>query len=206
MSSDTLDPSISAWLSQILDVSPTQPSLYPSNSTESPNIEDDDVSIQHSEDTSFYKQTDSNPRHTYHFPNLFDQGPEIFPALNSTYRSTLELLESLPAPFDLMRLLPGLPTRLSTAFELSEALPHEISNPLVRCAPFSPFFDFLIFTMQRSRNQCLNATHQLRWKWYAFECSTFVNAYASKKLYRKYIQIWNDSISTRHPTWLLKYV
>lgn len=141
MSSDTLDPFISAWLSQIPDVFSTQPSSYPNNSTES-HLEDDDVSIRHSEDTSLCEQTDSDPRHTHHFPNLFDEGPEHFSALNSTYRSTLELLESLPAPFDLMRLLPGLPTRSSTAFELSEALPHEISNPLVRCRPFFSIFFF----------------------------------------------------------------
>lgn len=59
-------------------------------------------------------------------------GANFFPILNSTYKSNLVLLRCLPSQSDLMKVLPVLPTRMSTKYGLSAALPHSITNPLVR--------------------------------------------------------------------------
>lgn len=51
--------------------------------------------------------------------------------LNSGYRSTWELLKSLPAPTHMMQILPTLPTHYFTPAELNAQLPDPVCNPIV---------------------------------------------------------------------------
>lgn len=51
--------------------------------------------------------------------------------LNSGYRSTWELLKSLPAPTHTMQVLPTLPTHYFTPAELNAQLPDPVCSPLV---------------------------------------------------------------------------
>lgn len=119
MSSD-LYPSIIAWLLSTPDVYPTPPSFYSTaDIAEPPNVTDGRASIDtlsHASDLTF-------PPEFLHLE---------FPVLNSTYRSTLELLHSLPKTSEMVNILPSLPTRALPMYELLEALPHEVTNPLVR--------------------------------------------------------------------------
>lgn len=80
---------------------------------------------------SFSSRSDSYFDHNDNSQHDFEPGPEVFPVLNSTYRSTFELLRCLPPPFHILNVLPVLPTRMSSMYELSATLPHKVTNPLV---------------------------------------------------------------------------
>lgn len=119
MSSD-LFPSVTAWLLSTPDVYSTPPFSYSTNDIAEPSDLTDDRAFIH----------------TFSHPSDIEFPPEFlhleFPVLNSTYRSTLELLHSLPPASEMVNILPSLPTRAFPVYELSEALPHEVTNPLVR--------------------------------------------------------------------------
>lgn len=126
-------PAIAAWLSHIsAEAYALQPSSAPTDATLSPQL--GDVPTQCLENTTPHDSSNCDCSHPYHLSSCSELGSDISPTpiLNSTYRSTLELLVSLPTQFDLDQLFPKLPTRISSAHELSKALPHEATNPLVR--------------------------------------------------------------------------
>lgn len=100
--------------------------------TKAPSHPADPNDLEGDSDPACSERTISPVQSLSYTTNDFENGGSFFPILNSTYRSTFELLRCLPALLDITNVLPALPTRMATTYGLSATLPHSITNPLVR--------------------------------------------------------------------------